>query len=307
MLTSFFASSKPAHTVTVIGYMTIAYIVANSGIFSAAFEWKNILVMLGCWFVYILGLLLFGFIAQKNELTGGSSYKLILFAAFTAAFPSLYYTTDVLVAGFCVLVALRRIISLRSGLTIERKLYDASFWLAVASLWYFWSVIFFIVVFIGIFLYAHNQARFWIIPLLGIGTILLFLSCYVLYIDSDQSYILHYVDHTSFDFSGYSSLKVLIGISFVVSVLLWCIWSYIATMRTTVFSQRSSYLLIIASSIVALGIVLIGPNKSGAEWYFFIPGLAIIGANYLERSQNLLFKEFLLWVAIAVPVIIYVF
>jgi len=279
----------------------------NKGVINDDFTLQKASILLGSLLIYVLAMGLFSFIVRKNDLTGFGSYKILLFAAFTAAIPIVFLDPKILCSGFFLLLGIRRMISLRSGLAIERKLYDASFWLTAATLCYFWSVLFFIPLFLSIFLYARGQLRYWFIPILGIVTILLFMSCYVLYIDGDQSYILNYIDEISFDFSTYSKLKILLPLSFFSSVYLWSLWKYIAVMNTIVFSQRGSYFLVISFTLIALGIVLLSPNKSGAEWYFFIPALAIIAAKYIELSEGLIFKEFLLWIAILLPVTGYFF
>jgi len=307
MLTSFFASSKPVNNIVVILYMIMAFFAGNKEALSMEFSLKKASVLLGSILMYLLAMGLYSFIIRKNDLTGAGSYKILLFATFTALIPMAFLNVKILCAGVFVLLAVRRLISLRSGIAIERKLYDASFWLTVATLCYFWSIIFFIPLFLSIFLYARGSIRYWFIPILGIATILLFMSCYVLYIEGDQSYILDYIDEISFDFSKYSNLKVLLPLSFLCSVFIWSVWKYITLMNTTVFSQRGSYLLVVSFALAALVIVLFCPNKSGAEWYFFIPALAIIATKYIELSEGLIFKEFLLWGAILLPVMVYFF
>ena len=307
MLTSFFASSKPVHSIVVILYMITAFVIGNMEMILTGFTLQKIGIFLGSLLMYILAIVLFNFIVRKNELTGGSAYKLLLFATFTAAIPMVFVYPRILCAGVFVLLAIRRLMSLRSGLAIERKLYDASFWLTVATFCYFWSAIFFIPLFLGIFLYARTSWRYWLVPILGILTILLFMSCYVLYIESDQSYILDYVDEISFDFSRYGKLEVLIPLSFLSTVFLWGVWKYVAIMNAMAFSQRASYMLTISLALAALVIVLFSPDKSGAEWYFFIPALTIIASNYIEQSEGLVFKEFLLCIAVILPIVVYFF
>ena len=304
MLTSFFASSKPIHSIVVMVYMSLAYFWANGQLLFGEFSWQNIVQVIGCWILYIVALLVFSFIIQKNELTQATSYKTVLFGVFTAALPALFSTPYILLSGLCVLIALRRIISLRSGLVIERKLFDAAFWLTIASLFYFWSGFFFAILFLSIFLYVRTQLRYWFIPLLGIGVVGVFICCYVLYIGDDQSYILKYIDSVAFNFSAYSTLGILISLTFLTGVLFWCIWRYFAMMSATVFSQRGSYILIMSSIIVALIIIILAPDKTGAEWYFLIPFLTIVAANYVEQTTNKFFTEFLLWVAIVIPVVV---
>ena len=66
------------------------------------------------------------------------------------------------------------------------------------------------------------------------------------------------------------------------------------------------YLLVFFMAILAICLVLITYDKTGAEWYFFLIPLAIIMTNYLENARGKLFKEFLLWIIVALPFVRYV-
>ena len=247
MLTNFFASSKPIQTIVALIYMMLAYGIYNRSTIAEGAtiqEWGLILVGL---LLYLLGLLLYGFIVRKNELTGRSSYALILFACFTATIPGILQSPKMLCAGFVVLLAFRRIISLKSGVVIERKLYDASVLLTIVCLFYFWSFGFFLLLFLSIFLYAREQLRFWFIPFLGVITVLLFLWCYALYTSDNYTYVLTIVDDISFDFRAYSKRDLYIGTSILLSIGLWCLGPYVRQKQNAVFSQRGLYVIILTA------------------------------------------------------------
>tara|TARA_R110000850_G_scaffold115941_1_gene231583 strand:- start:929 stop:1129 length:201 start_codon:yes stop_codon:yes gene_type:complete len=57
-------------------------------------------------------------------------------------------------------------------------------------------------------------------------------------------------------------------------------------------------MLILFAAIIALVIIIIAPEKSGAEFIFLIAPLAIIVSNYIELISEKWFREVLIWILI---------
>ncbi len=302
MLTSFFSTSKPATTITVLVYMTVGYFLANRSIFSGGFSIENIAQSVGIWILFILTMFILNFISQKNDLTKPSSYRILLFAVFATAIPQALQNSSIIISGVFVMLALRRILSFRSGLHMERKLFDAGFWICFAILTYFWTITFFGILVIGLMFYGGSILRYWFIPLLSIICVGTLTACYILYIGGDQSFILDVIDAISFDFSSYSEISVLLPIAVFITLYLWTVFSYWQELRKATISQRPLYRILLFVSLITFLIILLAPDKSGAEWYFFLIPLAIIMANYLENVKGKWFKEFLLWIVVIVPI-----
>lgn len=301
MLTSFFSTSKPIHTVIVLVYMSVSYFLANSGLFSDGFSWLIFLQSMGVCFLFILTMFILNFVSQKNELTKRSSYRILLFAIFASALPVALQSPKMIIAGVFVMLALRRILSFRSGLYMERKLFDAGFWLCLACIIYFWTGTFFVLIFAGLLFYGGATLRYWFIPLLSVICVAVLCTCYVLYTGEDQSFVLDVIDDFSFDFSSYTSLKILVPIAFYITLFLWTIFRYIQDSKRAIIAQRPLYLLVVFMAFIALGIVMMTNKKTGAEWYFFLIPLAIMMTNYLENASGKFFKEFLLWILVLLP------
>ncbi len=306
MLTSFFGTSKPIHTVIVLIYMSISYFMSNKALFLDGFTWTVFLQSVGLWFLFIMTMFILNFVSQKNELTKRTSYRILLFAVFTSALPVALQTPKIIIAGVFVMLAMRRILSFRSGLHMERKLFDAGLWLCLASITYFWAGTFSMLILAGLFFYGGATLRYWFIPLLSIICVGVLCTCYVIFIGEDQSFILDVVDDFSFDFSAYSSFKVLLPIAIFSTLFLWTLFRYLQDLKRVTIAQRPLYLLVLIMAILSLGLVLITYNKTGAEWYFFLIPLAIIMTNYLENARGKLFKEFLLWIVIVLPFMHYI-
>jgi len=274
---------------------------ANNALFSDGFSWIVFLKTTGIWFLFILTMFILNFVSQKNDLTKRNSYRILLFAVFASAIPVALQTPKIIIAGVFVMLALRRILSFRSGLHMERKLFDAGLWLSLTTITYFWTGTFFVLILAGLLFYGGATLRYWFIPLLSIICVAILSTCYVIFTGGDQSFILEIIDDVSFDFSSYSALTILLPIAVFLTLFIWTIFRYIQDSKRATIAQRPLYLLVIFMAIIAIFIVAITNNKTGAEWYFFLIPLAIIMTNYLEKASGKYFKEFLLWIVVLLP------
>jgi hypothetical protein len=162
MLTSFFKTSKPIHyiiTLLMVGIITGYFVVSHPHL-----GWRFIWIPLAT----IVSVAVFQFITLKNDLTQSSSYSLWVYSCLIII--GIIYTTDnfSFVAFLLSLLALRRLISMRSGSGLVKKIFDASFWIAVATLFYSWSSLFFIVIFLSIVIYSFKNLKYWTIPFIAV-------------------------------------------------------------------------------------------------------------------------------------------
>src|SRR6056297_3220753 len=122
MLTSFFSKSRPINFVFVSLYMLVFFSIANFHDFFGT-SFSNFLEELGVLLAFVLSMLVVNFISKKNELTSRNAYKTILFAVFACMFLAALKNDTAIVANLLVLLALRRVISLRSQREIVQKIF----------------------------------------------------------------------------------------------------------------------------------------------------------------------------------------
>jgi hypothetical protein len=60
---------------------------------------------------------------------------------------------------------------------------------------------------------------------------------------------------------------------------------------------------VLLAALIAIAILVIVPQKSGAEFLFLFAPLSIIMANYMEIISEKWFKEILIWMLMLVPLI----
>ncbi|KAA5827405.1 hypothetical protein FPF71_00745 [Algibacter amylolyticus] len=301
MITSFFNKSKPIYFVVVFFIVLLAFVNARIYLVNGGINLDYILKQTVLVFVVYSCILLLSFIANKNNLTNRNSYEVLLFSLFLLFITQTTSNGNVLFSNFFVLLGLRRIVSMRSPKNIKKKLFDAAFWIALASLFYFWSILFFVLILLSLVLYTDNNIRHWLIPFLGVVTILI-ISCSVSILIFDNYFdLINWNPQISYDFSNYNSAAYLISITVLLSFGIWSSIYYLNNIKKQKKVFRASFKTIILAAIIGFIIVILAPGKNGSEFLFLFAPLAIIIANYIEIIPDKWFKELFLGVLILLP------
>ncbi|WP_231928792.1 DUF6427 family protein [Formosa sp. Hel1_31_208] len=259
---------------------------------------------LGLFLMALLSVFVFDFFVTRNSLTKKNSYSILLFVLFFALMPQTLSNTSALLSNLFVLLALRRLISLRSQKEVKKKLFDSAFWISIAILFYTWSAVFLVLVFAALLVYRISDLKNYIIPCIGVATVAVLVISYLVVIDVDiLNYTVGFFD-ISFDFSPLNSKQIIIGATLLFSVGLWSLFYYIQNIKSQMKSYRPSFSLILIAVLLGLLIVGFAPTKNGSEFIFLFAPLAIIITNYLEGISEKWFKETLLWVMLLTPVAI---
>jgi hypothetical protein len=242
---------------------------------------------------------LINFIVKKNGLSKDNGYAIFFYLLFLLFFPTIFNNPNVIYANFFILLALRRLISLQSLKASKEKIFDASFWILIASLFEFWSILFLILVFISIIFHVSRDYRNWILPfiaLMAVAVIFLLISL-IFHIDAVAFFEKRAVVDFNIDYfknnyeNGALSIYVAVALFFVVSMLM-------------TFSNRpqivhSSYKKIVACFFIAAFVYIISPNKSNDLLLFSIAPLTMMAASYVEYVHQKLNSEIVFYILIA--------
>ncbi len=304
MITSIFNKSKPLNFIIVFFITFLAFLLANLMLqtepVTAAYLLKQVLLFFVCY----SSILVLNFVVSKNGLTLNNNYEILLFSLFLLAILQTTLNANILFANLFVLLSLRRLLSIRSQINVNKKLFDAAFWIAIATLFYFWAILFFIVIFVALILYTDNKLNHWIIPFTGLLTVFLIgMSFSIIWYDSFFE-VFKSLPEVSYNFNSYNSSKYLIAITMLFSFGLWSTIFYIKSIKQKKKALRPSFNIILFSVIIAFLILVLAPEKNGSEFLFMFAPLSIIITNYLESIPEKWFKETFLAVLILVPFVL---
>ncbi|WP_303316551.1 DUF6427 family protein [Flavivirga abyssicola] len=303
MITSIFSKSKSINFIIVFFIMLLAFIIARVKLINEpitlVFILKQIILLLVCY----ISVLLLDFIVSKNNLTKKNNYEILLFSLFLLLIVQTTISTEIILSNFFVLLGLRRTMSLRSPKNVKKKLFDAAFWIAIASLFYFWTILFFALILVTLILYTDNTLRHWIMPFIGVVTVFVIsISTSIIVYDSFFE-IFNISPKISYDFSNYNSIRFLVAITLLLSFGIWSSIFYLQNIKKQKKAFRASFKIIMIAVVITFLIVIQAPEKNGSEFLFMFAPLAIIITNYIEIIQEKWFKEVFLSLLIIVPFI----
>lgn len=308
MLASVFNKSRPINYVIIavtlvlfyLAYLFKTYSGAETGYISLIFQKFGLLLLL------VSGLFLLNFIAHKNRLSKDTTYAMLLFMVFLLLFPTVFVNTNSIIANFFLLLALRRLISLQSLLTPKEKIFDASFWIFVATLFHFWSIVYIIMVFIAIIIHVAADYRNWVIPFIAFFAVGILFAMATLIINED--FFTHVVGEMriSFDFTYFENIYQNIALAFFASVTVLFLFAYLVFINGMPINLKTGHRQILLSFLIGVGIYVLSADKNNSMLVFTFAPLAIMGANYLENQEKYWIKEAVLATTVLVALLLFI-
>jgi hypothetical protein len=298
MITSVFKKSTP------INY-TLVVIAVLCFFFTYQFKqpnWTASLITIGqkIGLLAVIGASFFltNFIAKKNALTKDSSYTLLFLFLMLCLFPSVWDNYNLIISNFFLLLASRRLVSLQTLKAPKEKIFDASLWIFIASLFHFWAILFILLVYISILFHVSRDYRNWLIPFVAFFFTAIVFVFYSLLIDKTaiDYYLSEQVINTKIDYFQNDFQNI--ALSIFVVFLVFFGFSSVFTFTSKPLNMQASYKKIIFSLLIGGVIYFISPNKNNDVLVFTFFPLAIMATNFIENSQNKIQQEIVLAVSI---------
>lgn len=305
MIASFFNKSEPANIFNILILLFLYYLAATFFIhnyeFSFSFLLNNIIILL----CLLLMLLIINFIIIKNNLTQDNSYAVLLIVFLLGTFSQTMFVNVIVFTNIGLLLGFRKIYSLRSGINTKQKLFDAGFWIGISTIIYSWSILYILLIYVGIVVFRKLSLKNIMIPIIGISTPVLIYFSYHFYFDTLEIFYNKFNIEYSFIFNSYSQQKLLFPLIFLVFFLL--VSTIILTPKIVLVSNKLKFLwaVLLNHLLISTIIVVMSPVKSGSEMLFLLFPAAIIITNLLQKIQSSVFKNLILYLFLIISIGVY--
>ena len=282
MITTIFSKSRPFNYVLVTVLLIVCFFLyqLKSDI------WLHSIVLMGKKAVLLSlligSLFISNFITKKNGLSKDNAYPFLFFFSFLILFPTTLGNPNLIISNFFILLALRRLISLQSLVTPKEKIFDASFWIFLATLFHFWSILFIILVFVSVALHVGRDYRNWILPYIAFFTVAtLFVVFALIY---DKSLLDHLLERArlGFDFDYFTNKFQNIAISIYAAITALFLFSQIVSLPNKPLIHHNSYKKIILAFFIGFIIYLVSPDKNNSILIYTFMPLAVMATGYFE-------------------------
>lgn len=302
MLTNFFGKSNPINFIICGAYLLIALFASFFFSNLELINLEEVLVKGSSWLVLVFSILVLDFVIRKNSLTGVNTFGVFIFSGLIVMVPIIFTEITIIFANVFLLLALRRMVSLTSEKNIEKKIFDASFYIVIAALFSFWSILFLLPLYWAVIRIPSASFRLLFIPLVGAFTVLILAVALHLLVFDSLAWFLDWIPSFELDFSAYNKASILVPSAFIATLLVWTLVVRIIKFSSMPRKSQRNYRLLTITTIISVLVLFLSPIKTGAEILFLCSPLAIVVTNYLERITDFWFKEILLWVFVVMPI-----
>lgn len=299
MIASLFSKTRPINYVIIFIMLISCFFVYQIRLSNEQFTSGDLFAKIGVFVLLLLSFFLLNFISLKNALTQNDNYAILLFLVFVLLVPSVLNNLKIVLSNVFLLLALRRLISLKTLNFSKEKIFDASFWIFISAIFHFWSILYIILVFISIIFHSGKEFKNWILPFIS------FLCVWVLYIATsllifDNYSINKAVFHVSFNFFNFKNVYQNMALALFVSIAVLFFASQTIDYQNKPLNMQSSYKQVYFAFLLAVGIYVFSTNKSNDLLIYTFAPLAILGANMFEKMKNSIYKEVSLYLLFGV-------
>ena len=286
MITSFFRTSKPLH------YLIFLVLFFAIFVFQSFYNHNinqspiSYLTLFGVFFLFLVTFFVYVFIITKNDLTQKNSFAALYLCLFIGIIPQFFLTPIVMLSNLFVLLGLRRIFSLKKNLNTKKKLFDAGFWIALATIFYPWSVLYFVPLFVAILMITSDYFKNTFAVFFGALSVSLTAFFFIFFLNKDFDIWLKQMPQINLDLSIYYDLITFFPLAILLISSLWGISSLFNKMVFKTSKSRFVYFILFSALVIGFIIPLVSENKSMADFIFLVFPLAIVMANNTEQTHS---------------------
>ncbi len=294
MITSIFGKTKPVSFIIILTFLFVFYWTAVFLLFSTTYNPEDLIVQFATITTLLSIVVGMDFIVKRYKLTEGNSFTILFFTLFILIFPEVLLDYRTVFCCFFLLLATGRLLSIKSLKQIKMKLFDATLWVGVSSLFYDWALLYLLLVFVAIYLYEPKNIQNWLVPIVGTLTVFI-ISLGILTILNEKLYFKNHYQF-SFDMStGFltqwtNSMKL---VMYIIIALILGMATFIKFSRSGQGRQNTMRLV---TNFFFIGLLIILLTLAGSEspiLFTFFPASVFI-SNYIESIRKPKTKEWLL-------------
>lgn len=304
MISSIFGKTKPINYIIVLTFLFVFYWFTYFSLFSLPYKTDYFLNQ-----VVVLGVLLFmvfviNFITKRNKITANHSYTIFFFTLLILLFPEVLLDNNSILCSFFLLLAIRRLLSTKSLRKVKIKLFDATIWIAISSIFYDWAILFLALVFVTIYLYEPKNIKNWMVPFIGVATVLMLVLTVQILLNQEQFLETHYnftIGITKdYIFEWRNSLKLLI---YIVASLVLIVVTFLKLSKSGQ-GRINTMRLVTVFFFIGLIITLLKSSNTITPILITFFSASVFMSNYIETIKKPNIKELVLIASLLIPFIV---
>lgn len=304
MISSFFGKTKPINYVVLsvflfLFYAGFVFLKANQEISVDTIP-LNVLAV----GVLLLSIYIINRIVRVEKVTDFSSYAIFFFVLLFVTFSKVLGDKNAIFCNFFLLLAVWRLLAVKSIKNVKHKVFDASLLICVASLFYDWALVFFLLIFFVINVYDRKTFKNWLAPIVGVLTFFILVFTF-LKVNGELSF---FVDHYRFSIDflkpNFFTRPAMIKLLFYVFLLLVVMSLVFLKVRKKGGGKLVPLRIVFLAFIFGVFINFIKSVDASPVLITFFPA-AVFLTNYLETIKKAILKEVVVGICIALSFLLF--
>ena len=306
MISSIFGKTKPINFIILLGFLFLFYWCVQYYLLQRDLLSQQVLIGILISSVLLFSVFLVDFVVKRNKLTGANSYAMLFFTLLVVVFPETLIDINTILCSFFLLLATRRLLSIKSLKNSKLKIFDATLWIMISSLFYDWAILYIILVFAAIYIYDPKNIRNWLIVFSAVFCYFLLLASILILIGRVDFFDSHYSFTVDMDAiyppKWWSSIKMTL---YVVVNIVMAFAAFLKLGKAGVGKIVTIRLIALSFVIGSAVNVLVSSDTTYAIMITFFPCVIFI-TNYIEsiKKENLL--EVVLILSIFLPLVVFI-
>jgi len=305
MISSFFGKTKPINYIILITFIFVFYWFVHFIVFDKSYDPLELFLQLVVLAVLSFSLFLLNFIVKRNKITASHSFAILYFTLFLLVFPETLVDNNSVFCTFFLLLAMRRLISIRSLKNVKLKVFDATIWIAVASIFYDWALLYLLLVIMAIYIYEPKNFRNWLAPFAALFAFFMILYC-ILVLQGRTEFLW---DNYQFDYSfdktyflnWINSSKIIL---YIIGISVVGLISFLRVGKAGIGKVATLRLIAVLFLLgFVLEVLIATPGKYPIMVTFF--PAAIFLSKYVESIKKANIKELVLMLSIFIPFMVF--
>ncbi len=285
MITRNFRISKPYHYILIfvglIGIYLYQRLKDHSGI-----QLVDFVIESAAFLFFLASMFLVVFIITKNKLTQKNSFAALYFFIFISLIPQTLADHKIIIANGFILLSYRRIFSLETKLNMKKKYFDAALWLSIATLFYVWSVLYFIPLLVTIILRPNDWVKHLLVLVFGAGSAGLLVYLFVSVFGTPSSFLMFYPPKVNLGLFSHTPEVIKVSLAIISVMTIGSVLSLFSPLILKNSKSRNNFIVLFLMLFTGLSISLLAVNMFVENMLFVFFPLAVIMANFTQYQRR---------------------
>lgn len=280
------------------GHTTLLHLLGNSPY-----------VMVALAFVIMLAsALVFNYTLEKNGLSGANSLiPALVFVLVMGLIPSLQTLHQAMIPGFLIIIVLHYVFDIFTEEEAYPKIFNAGFFIAISSFFYFPSIAFLLFVWLTFIVYRLYNWREWIILVFGFLTPYVLLWTWFFWSDelalAFQAYAQYFRPKVMFDFGSGITILNYFSLALALALFIRGFFTQAISLQENVISVRKRFWSVSLFFLVSLASFLFSGSLAQFHIIFIQISFALIIQGLMFNLERYFVTELMTWILLALIVI----